>query len=116
MGIRSYHVERNAVKSQHIAPNEIDKTDVAPTFLQSGRTSVSFPFAATGEENVSATISFPKAFAVAPAVACTIGGIDVGIVRLVVGTGTFTIYVRDDKGTDYTTSQTATVNWIAAAV
>jgi len=24
--------------------------------------------------------------------------------------------VRDDKGTDYTTSQTATVNWIAMAV
>jgi len=104
MGIKRYHVEREAVYTEHLAD------------IQAGRTSVSFGFAAAGEENVSASITFPKAFAEAPAVAGAIEGIDVGIVKIAVTKTGFTVTVRDDKGTDYTTSQTATVNWIAVAV
>jgi len=81
--------------------------------VQRGRTSVTFGFAAAGEENVSASITFPTAFAAAPVVVASIEGIDAGIVNISVTTTGFTITVRDDKGTDYTTSQTATVNWIA---
>jgi len=83
--------------------------------LQCGRTSVSFPFAAAGEENVSASVTFPTAFKAAPAVAVAIEGANVGIVNISVTTTGFTVTVRDDKGTDYTAAQSATVNWVAVA-
>jgi len=104
------------VKRYHLDRESVGKETLAKSAIQSGRTSVSFGFAAAGEENQSATITFPEAFAAAPAVAVAIEGIDVGIVRISVTATGFTVTVRDDKGTDYTTSQTATVNWIAIAV
>jgi len=61
-------------------------------------------------------VTFPTAFAAAPAVAVSIEGADVGIVRVAVTATGFTVTVRDDKGTDYTAAQAATVNWIAMAV
>jgi len=104
MGVRRYHVERDAVRREHLAD------------IQAGRSSVTFPFAAAGEENVSASVSFPEAFAAAPAVAVAIEGANVGIVSISVTASGFTVTVRDDKGTDYTAGQAATVNWIAVAV
>jgi len=106
MGIKRYHLDRESVAKETLAKSAI----------QSGRTSVTFPFAAAGEENVSATITFPQAFAAVPAVVCSIQGINVGIVVVTPTTSNFSVTVRDDKGTDYTTGQTATVNWIAMAV
>jgi len=106
MGIKRYHLDRESVAKETLAKSAI----------QSGRTSVSFGFAAAGEENQSATITFPQAFAAAPAVIVAIEGINVGIVNVSVTASSFTVTVRDDKGTDYTTSQSATVNWIAMAV
>jgi len=106
MGIKRYHLDRESVAKETLAKSAI----------QSGRTSVSFGFAAAGEENQSASVTFPEAFAAAPAVAVSIEGINVGIVNVSVTASGFTVTVRDDKGTDYTTSQTATVNWIAMAV
>jgi len=103
MGVKRYHVERDAVRREHLAD------------IQAGRTSVSFAFAATGEENRSASITFPEAFPAAPVVGVAVEGIDVGIVNISVTATGFTITVRDDKGTDYTASQTATINWIAVA-
>jgi len=102
--VRRYHVERDAIHREHIKD------------LQAGRTSVTFPFALTGEENVSASITFPEAFAAAPAVAVAVEGADVGIVNVSVTETGVTITVRDDKGTDYTAGQAATINWIAVAV
>jgi len=117
---------RYAVKDWHVPPNEIDgsklKDNSTPldklktSDIQYGKTSVSFPFAAVGEENVSATVTFPTAFATAPLVVASIEGINVGIVNVSVTASNFTITVRDDKGTDYTASQTATVHWIAIKV
>jgi len=104
MGIKRYHVEKDAVAKEHLKD------------LQAGRSSVSFPFAAAGEENVSASVTFPAAFAAAPAVAVAIEGADVGIVNIAVTASGFTVTVRDDKGTDYTAAEAATVNWIAMAV
>jgi len=90
---------------------------VADTFIQAGAASVSFPFAAAGEENVSVSITFPTPFptGVIPEVAAEIEGADVGIVRIAVTETGFTLTVRDDKGTDYTAAQAATVRWIAIA-
>jgi len=104
VGVKRYHVERDAVRTEHLAD------------IQAGRTSVSFPFAATGEENVSASVTFPTAFAAAPAVAVAIEGANVGIVNISVTATSFTVTVRDDKGTDYTAAQAATIDWIAMAV
>jgi len=105
MTIRRYHIDKGAIYSEHLSPE-----------IQFAKTSVSFPFAAVGEENVSATISFPTAFPTSPVVVASIEGIAVGIVNISVTTTGFTITVRDDKGTDYTASQTATVHWIAIKV
>jgi len=103
MGVKRYHIEKDAVRKQHLKD------------LQAGRTSVGFDFTATGEENVPVTVSFPTPFAAKPAVAVSIEGIDVGIVRVGVTKSDFTLTVRDDKGTDYTSTQTATVSWIAVS-
>jgi len=96
--------------------DRVQSGQIDPKFLQAGKPSVSFPFAAAGEENVSASISFPVAFDTTPIVAVSIEGIDVGIVNVSVTTSGFTITVRDDKGTDYTAAQTASVNYIAVVV
>jgi len=106
VGIKRYHLDRESVGREALAKSAI----------QSGRTSVTFGFAAAGEENQSASVTFPEAFAAAPAVAVAIEGINVGIVNISVTASGFTVTVRDDKGTDYTTGQTATVNWIAISV
>jgi len=104
------------IDRKHLAKESVHGELIADKTLQSGRTSVTFAFAAAGEENQSASISFPTTFDAAPAVAVAIEGIDVGIVNISVSATGFTVTVRDDKGTDYTASQTATVNWIAVAV
>jgi len=106
MGIKRYHLDRESVARETLAKSAV----------QSGRTTVSFGFAVAGEENRSASVTFPEPFAAAPAVVVTIEGIDVGVVRIYTSPSSFTVVVRDDKGTDYTTGQTATVNWIAMAV
>jgi len=104
-------------RSGKVHDKDIVARHVANTFIQVGATSVSFGFAATGEENVSASITFPTAFptGVVPQVSVEIEGINVGIVNISATETGFTVTVRDDKGTDYTASQTATVRWIAIA-
>jgi len=106
VGIKRYHLDREAVGREALAKSAI----------QSGRTTVTFAFSVTGEENRSATITFPEPFAAPPAVSVEIEGTYVGVAYISVTATGFTVSVRDDKGTDYTTSQTAIVNWIAMAV
>jgi len=106
MGIKRYHLDRESVARETLAKSAI----------QSGRTSVTFAFLAAGEEDRSAPVTFPTPFAAPPAVVIAIEGINVGIVTISVSATGFTVTVRDDKGVDYTTSQSATVNWIAIAV
>jgi len=116
MGIARHHIGNSSVHEEKIKDDAVTKAKIANKALQAGRTSVSFPFAVAGEENVSASITFPTAFDAAPSVSVEIEGINVGIASVSVTASGFTVTVRDDKGTDYTTSQTATVNWIAVAV
>jgi len=115
-GVRRWHLEKESVHDEHIPASEISLGKLKASDIQYGKTSVTFPFAAAGEENGSATITVPKAFAAAPLVVVSIEGINVGIVNVSATTSNFTVTVRDDKGTDYTTSQTATVHWIAIRV
>jgi len=96
--------------------DRIQKGQLDPKALQVGRASVIFPFTMAGEENVSVSISFPVAFDAVPSVALSVEGVDVGIVNISTTTSGFTITVRNDKGTDYTADQSATVNYIALAV
>jgi len=57
--IKRYHVEKDAIIGyDHIKQGTIKGAQLAASFMQWGRASVSFPFAAAGEENVSAAISF----------------------------------------------------------
>jgi len=114
--VETSDIADSAITTAKIADSAITKAKVSPKFIQAGRTSVTFPFAATGEENVSASISFPTAFDSTPAVIASVEGADVGIVKIEASTTGFTITVRDDKGTDYTADTSATVNWIAIAV
>jgi len=90
---------------------------IADEFIQRGTESVSLPFAAAGEENVSVSITFPTAFptGVVPSVHAEFEGVDVGIVNIAATETGFTITVRDDKGTDYTAAVTATLRWTAIA-
>jgi len=114
--VRREHLLPIVVETGDIIDEAVTKEKIAAKTLQSGSTSVSFPFAGTGEENVSASISFPTAFDAAPAVIASVEGINVGIVSIAATATGFTITVRDDKGTDYTTAQTATVRWIAIKI
>jgi len=116
MGIARHHIGNSSVHTEKINDDAVTKAKIANKTLQAGRTSVSFPFAIAGEENVSASVTFPTSFDAAPSVSVMIEGINVGIASVSVTASGFTVTVRDDKGTDYTTSQSATVNWIAVAV
>jgi len=115
-GVRRWHLERESVRDEHIPSDELGLGKLKSSDIQYGKTSVTFPFAVAGEENVSATITFPKAFTTVPLVVASIEGIDVGVVNISPATDGFTITVRDDKGTDYTAGVTATVHWIAIRV
>jgi len=114
--VRDWHVPSGELAGTKLKDNTTPFAKLTDADVQCGKASVSFPFAAAGEENVSVTVSFPKAFATAPLVLVAIEGIDVGIVGVSSATASFTVTVRDDKGTDYTTSQTATVHWLAIRV
>jgi len=114
MPIKRWHIEKDAIDgAYHIIKDTIPLAKLSSAEIQFGKTSVSFPFAVAGEENVSATVTFPKAFATAPLVVVAIEGADVGIVKVATTTTNFTVTVRDDKGTDYTAAQSATIHWIA---
>jgi len=114
--LRTDEVADGAVNSAKVADGSLVKGDLAATSIQSGATGVTLGFAVAGEENVSVTITFPTAFASPPAVIASVEGADVGIVSIAVTATGFTITLRDDKGTDYTAGQTATIRWIALEV
>jgi len=115
--VATRHIGDGAVTTPKVADGAVTGPKTPDTFIQEGATSVTFPFAVAGEENVSGSVTFPTAFptGVVPQVSVEIEGIDVGVVNIVVSETGFTVTLRDDKGTDYTAGQTATVRWIAIA-
>jgi len=113
--IATRHIGSLQITEAKLADRAVTKPKIHLQALQTGRASVSFPFAAAGEENVSASVTFPTAFptGAVPAVAVEVEGIDVGIVNISVTETGFTVTVRDDKGADYTAAQSATLDWTA---
>jgi len=105
-----------AVTTPKMADGAVTGPKTANTFIQAGSASVSFPFAAAGVEVVSVSVTFPTSFptGVVPQLAVEVEGPDVHVVRVVVTETGFTIYVSDTI-TDYATSQSAVVRWIAIA-
>jgi len=117
MGIRRYHVEKDAVSGEeHIIDNTIPIAKLKDSEIQFGKVSLTLPFAAAGVETVSASVSFPKSFPTGkiPTVIVVPRTI-LAITFRVTGeseTG-FTLEASDNVGTDYTTSQTFDIAYIA---
>jgi len=123
---RRHSLSKDAVKAEALAPGSVGteelkdecvtKEKINPKFLQTGATSVSFGFAATGIENVTATITFPTAFDAAPTmVVVTSNTPDINISVTGITASDFTVTARDSEGTDYTAALTVTIYWIAVA-
>jgi len=115
--IATRHIGDLQVTTAKLADGAVTRAKVPATFIQSGRATVTLPFATAGAETVSVSITFPEAFpaGVAPSVAVEVEGVDVSVVRVEVSNTGFTVYVRDDAGVDYSTGQVATVSWVAVA-
>jgi len=111
---RAETIAPGAVGTEELADESVTKAKLKKTSIQAGSASVTFPFAAAGVEDVSATISFPVAFAAPPSVvliSCNDATINVAVTS-VSATG-FTVTARDSEGVDYTSSVTVTIRWIA---
>jgi len=103
MGIRRYHLDRQAVWKEFLNPKSI----------QFGATSITLGFATTGLETVTEDISFPTAFKAAPSlILITCSNSDMSVAVSAKTASGFTVSATD-TGTDYTTAQTVTIYWMA---
>jgi len=103
-----------AVTEAKIADGSVSKAKLKTTSIQAGAADVSIPFAAAGVETVTATVTFPTAFAAAPTtVIITHNRPHMSLAVTAVTASNFTISASDNKGTDYTAAETARVYWIA---
>jgi len=136
VSVRRYRIHKDAVRSEQIADDSVTATEIAAgavgtaevvdgavtwaklasTSIQRGSTTVSFPFAVTGIETVSATITFPTPFPAAPTV--IIVNARTAELNVCAGTRTslsFAVLARDSEGVDFTTAQSVVIDWIAIA-
>jgi len=114
MAISTQHIDVKAIIEKLIRDGEISKAKLKPSSIQLGSASVSFPFAATGIENVTATITFPTAFAASPTIVlinCSV--IDIQVAVTAKTATNFTVTARDSEGTDYTAPVSAQIDWLA---
>jgi hypothetical protein len=128
-------IERRLVKPEDLEALNAPADGLAPVFnasarkfewksagagvpkIQAGRTLCGFPFRSIGPETVSSPwISFPQPFSRTPVLVVAIERIDVHVVRVEASVDSFCVWVRDDAGVDYTTTQDAIVDWIAIEV
>jgi len=112
-GIRSWHLDKNSVRSFNIKDREIKWEDLKPKSFQAGAASLTLGFAAAGVETVTADITFPTAFDAEPEVVivtCSNSDMSIGV-SAKTATG-FTI-AATDTGTDYTAGVTVTIYWLA---
>lgn len=116
--VRAEQIATGAVGTAELANGAVTRVKTTKTFIQSGATAVSYPFAAPGVERVSVSITFPVAFptGVVPHVVAThnVGDVHVCGITAISNT-TFTISVSDTAGVDKTAAVSATVYWIAIA-
>ena len=59
---RRFDLAKDAVQAEQIAPSSVGREEVKKSFIQCGKTSVTFNFSATGVEAVTADVTFPEAF------------------------------------------------------
>jgi len=114
VGISRHHIDLEAIAEELIASEAITKDKLKKKSIQSGSTSVTFPFAAAGIENVSADITFPVSFDAAPTtilISCSV--IDIQVAVTAITTTGFTVTARDSEGTDYTAGVAAAIRWLA---
>jgi len=117
MRVKRYHVERSAVDGdKHIITDSIPIDKLKSDQIQKGTASLTFPFAATGVETHSATVTFPKAFPTGKVPIVIISPIDNVQCSLAITARTeskFTVTASDNLGIDLTSSITVDILWIA---
>jgi len=115
MGIRRNHIETDAVEEDDVLKGAIPIEKIPETTLQSGEDKVSFPFAVAGVEEVTATITFPKAFPTGkvPHVTFVHNNPDLTVVLDAKTETNFTLRAKDNLGVDFTSAQLVTINWTA---
>jgi len=115
MGIRRNHIEKDAIEKDDVPNKELPINKLEDLAIQNGETTVSFPFTATGVEEVTATISFPKPYptGVIPRITFVHNNPDLTIVLDAVTESGFTLRAKDNLDVDFTTAVSVTINWIA---
>jgi len=104
----------SAVTEAKLADGSVSKAKLKSTSIQSGATDVSFGFTAVGVETITASVSFPTAFATAPTtIVITHDHPHLSLAVTAITASDFTISASDNKGTDYTASESVRVYWIA---
>jgi len=113
-GIRSWHLDKDSVKSFNIKDGEIVWGDFKPKSIQAGAASVSFPFVdAAAIETVTDTVTFPVAFDAEPdVVLISCDNSDMSVAVSAKTASGFTV-AATDTGTNYGATVTATIYWLA---
>jgi len=118
MAISEYHLAKSAISTFTLADDCVTRAKTHEQFIQSGSASLSLGFTATGVETVTASVTFATAFpsGVTPhIVVCPKDILAITwAVTSITNTG-FTLSASDNVGTDYTTSQTFDIDYLAIA-
>jgi len=113
MPLSRWHLDRESITSEIVKNLTLKKGDLNPKSIQFGTATVSLGFAAAGVETVSATIAFPEPFDEAPSVVLVSSNLsDLSIAVASVSPTSFVLNASD-VGTDYTTSRTVKIYWMA---
>jgi len=115
MGIRRYHIEKEAIEKDDIPDKELPIEKLDELAIQSGITDVTFPFTTTGVEEVTVTIPFPKSYptGIIPRVVFSHSHSDITIRIDTVTETNFTLRAKDNLGVDFTAGVVVTISWIA---
>jgi hypothetical protein len=118
MAISEYHLAKSAISTFTLADDCVTRAKTHKQFIQAGSADLTLGFSAVGVEVVTATVTFATPFpsGVAPHVVYS-PKVRLAITHAVISisnTG-FVIQASDDLGTDYTTSKSWGVEYIAIA-
>jgi len=118
MAINEYHLSKESVSSVVLADEAVTRPKVDDQFIQSGSALLNLGFAAAGVETVNVTVAFAAAFPSGVSPRVIICPRDILAITWAVtsisNTG-FTFSASDNVGTDYTTSQSLRIDFIAIA-
>jgi len=118
VAVNKYHLSRESVNTFALANDAVTRDKAHEQFIQSGSASLTLGFAATGVETVTASVTFATAFpsGVTPRVIiCPKDILAITWAVTTISNTGFTLSASDNVGTDYTTSQTLDIDYIAIA-